>query len=593
MTASAIAKKDKELRAICSFENKGKKDFSDYYGIGYWYKVYAGFPQHLPVKLYCDHAPTLQETLLPFDISTPYKKALFHNNLKVADNKERQHFKKVYIAGSAFVHYRKMHHIEKSKNPKGTICFPLHPTAVIDVMMDYDAYMDELLQLPKKFHPFTICLYYLDIEKGVHKKFLERGFDVVTAGHMYDYRFPIRFYDFLKDKQYVTSNAYGSFVTYAIEMGIPFFFYGQTENIKLNNRGDTGIRMGVNTLNEHIHLSKKVSNYQKAEELFKIPKDTPTKEQIEFANFILGVNHQINARKLKIVLWREYYIYIINNKKNNFMKRVKRKLFSFVSPELKKLYKRKRGLSGKTEYQLLKDYPRHTKTEVTLLDRTIDIPDSASFLSMHSEIFKEGIYKFNSNSDTPYIIDGGANIGLATIYLKNRFPNAEILAFEPDEYILNFLKSNIDTFALNNVEIIEKGLWNNNTELEFVSEGADSGVLASLNKEAKVSSKISVVSLKPYLNRKVDFLKLDIEGAETIVLKDIEQQLINVDRIFVEYHSFIGKEQTLNEIIEILTNAKFRLQINSPGLYNKSPFINVSSYNNMDMQLNIFGFKVD
>lgn len=44
MTPEAIDKKDKALRAICNYKVEGKKDFSDFYGIGYWYKRYAGFP---------------------------------------------------------------------------------------------------------------------------------------------------------------------------------------------------------------------------------------------------------------------------------------------------------------------------------------------------------------------------------------------------------------------------------------------------------------------------------------------------------------------------------------------------------------------
>ena len=331
MKPTDIIKKEKELRQICAFKVEGKKDFSDHYGIGYWYKKYAGFPSHLPIRLHSDHAPSLQETLLPFDINSPYKKALFHNTLKVDDNNQKKRFKKVYIAGSAFVHYRKMHAIKRSENPEGTLCFPMHPTAVVDVLIDYDAYMDELMQLPKKFHPFTVCLYYLDIEKGLHHKFLNRGFDVVTAGHMYDEIFPVRFYDFLKTKKYVTSNVYGSFTPYAIEMGIPFFFYGQTNNIKLNNKGDKAAKMGLSTLEEYTKTGRKVSYDDKAKDLFSDFSDqveSPSKEQIKFAEHILGINHQIGSKKLKFVLWREYILWEFKHRKKKIklIKRVKQKI---------------------------------------------------------------------------------------------------------------------------------------------------------------------------------------------------------------------------------------------------------------------------
>lgn len=235
---------------------------------------------------------------------------------------------------------------------------------------------------------------------------------------------------------------------------------------------------------------------------------------------------------------------------------------------------------------------RYTETAIELKGHQIKIPDSSSFLFMYKEIFEERIYHFNTSNSKPVIIDGGANIGLASIYLKLLYPSSKILAFEPDPYIFSFLKNNTESFGFQNIELIQKGLWNNNTSLKFQTEGADAGLIATLNKTTSALVKeIEVVSLKPFLKNRVDFLKLDIEGAETIVLSDIKDELINVERIFIEYHSFVDQPQTLNEIINILTDANFRLHILSPGLSSKAPFVKINTYSNMDMQLNIFGYK--
>ncbi|MBB05374.1 MAG: FkbM family methyltransferase [Pseudooceanicola sp.] len=211
---------------------------------------------------------------------------------------------------------------------------------------------------------------------------------------------------------------------------------------------------------------------------------------------------------------------------------------------------------------------------------------------MQKEIFEQHIYKFKTKKNEPYIIDGGANIGLATIYLKLLYPSSNILAFEPDAEIFNILKKNIESYALKSVELIQKGIWKEDTTIQFKSEGADAGLIASLDKTVAATNSISVLSLKPYLNRTVDFLKLDIEGAETEVLKDIENDLGKVERIFVEYHSFVGQPQTLNVIIDILTKAKFRIYMSIPGNNSlNSPLMGLGSYCNMDFQLNIFGYK--
>lgn len=273
------------------------------------------------------------------------------------------------------------------------------------------------------------------------------------------------------------------------------------------------------------------------------------------------------------------------------VRKLKKSIRNMLPPELVTLVRRKFMSDVKSEYDYLKDFPRYRKIQISFRGRTISIPDSASFLFMQEEIFNQQIYQFATEVDKPYIIDGGANIGLATIYFKELFPNAEIIAFEPDKVIYEMLKVNLKSFGLDDVQIENKGLWDKSDVLNFNSEGADAGLVSDIYNSYDSTTSIDVVSLNDYLKKKVDFLKLDIEGSETIVLNNIKDNLDKVERIFVEYHSFVGQPQTLNEIIDILTKAGFRLHINAPGLSTKVPFIKLNTYNNMDMQLNIYGFK--
>jgi FkbM family methyltransferase len=267
----------------------------------------------------------------------------------------------------------------------------------------------------------------------------------------------------------------------------------------------------------------------------------------------------------------------------------------YISPEIKALLARKLKLGSSepaNELDILKLVPRYTETNATINGVEWQMPDSASFLSMYYEIFRKEIYKFSAKNETPYIIDGGANIGVASIYFKQLYPKAEIIAFEPDRLIFEYLESNIKSLGLELITLVNKGLWNTETVLKFKVEGADAGLLEDVdNYENANFQNVSVISLKQYLHKPVDFLKLDIEGAETVVLRDIAANLNNVERIFIEYHSFVGQEQSLNEIINILKGANFRLYISSPGLSSVSPFSEITVYKRMDMQLNIYGIK--
>lgn len=133
-----------------------------------------------------------------------------------------------------------------------------------------------------------------------------------------------------------------------------------------------------------------------------------------------------------------------------------------IAPEIIQLIKRKISFSKKVD-----EIPRYTETKVGLIGKEIIIPDNVSFNFMHKEIFEQEIYKFKTSRQEPYILDGGANIGLSTIYFKKLFPDAKIVGFEPDPNIFKILKKNIGKFNFQNIELVNKGLWNAKKELNF------------------------------------------------------------------------------------------------------------------------------
>jgi len=233
--------------------------------------------------------------------------------------------------------------------------------------------------------------------------------------------------------------------------------------------------------------------------------------------------------------------------------------------------------------------PRFTAAETNILGRPVKMVDTASFLYIFGEVFEREIYRFKAATESPRIIDGGANIGLSTIYMKQLYPQSHITAFEPDEAVYNVLKENMATFGFEDVECIRKALWNSDTSLDFLHEGADGGRFPQAGDTGRISH-VPAVSLRPYLRGPVDFLKLDVEGAETEVLQDCEDLLCNVEYLFVEYHSFANKPQTLNRIIDIMAGAGFRLHV-LPSSNSPQPFYKLSVHFGMDMQLNIFGFR--
>lgn len=215
--------------------------------------------------------------------------------------------------------------------------------------------------------------------------------------------------------------------------------------------------------------------------------------------------------------------------------------------------------------------------------------DAASYSFIYEEIFHKEIYKFKCINETPYILDAGSNIGLSIIYFKLLYPNASIVGFEPDSHVFDILDFNIKSFAFDDVHLVKKALWEKETEIDFYSEGADGGRLATLDDDKVVKVKTDLLSR--YIDRRVDFLKIDIEGAELKVLRECQPLLYLVDRIFVEYHSFSNEPQFLQEILSILAQEGFRYNVQNIGVFSSNPFLKIDEYAGMDNQLNIFCIK--
>lgn len=284
-----------------------------------------------------------------------------------------------------------------------------------------------------------------------------------------------------------------------------------------------------------------------------------------------------------------FYTSLIGKKGNNkrrILAKIKRKSFKALPSAIQARLSEKAGRTIKEakELERLKELSRYEPGKTDLFGKTVTFADGPSFYFMYQEIFKNEVYKFNSVNKEPLIIDGGANIGLSVIYFKHLYAGARVVAFEADPAIAGILEQNTRNLQLSDVEVKAVGLWSKDGTLKFQSEKADAGRIDETAEDAK---EIRVQRLRHYLDQPVDYLKLDIEGAELAVLEDSRDLLPNVKRMFVEYHNFIGKEQSLDRILAILKESGFRYYISNPGLSSGNPLVKKRNYLGMDFQLNI------
>ncbi len=231
--------------------------------------------------------------------------------------------------------------------------------------------------------------------------------------------------------------------------------------------------------------------------------------------------------------------------------------------------------------------PRYAPTSTRILGHKFIIPDPHSFIAMYIDIFENEIYRFETDRRWPLIIDCGANIGMSVLYFKRLMPDARIVAFEPDSALADVLHANLEAFGIRDVRIVKAALADQEGYIEFLTEGADAGRIAQPEDPGEIV-RVPAVRLGDHLGEPVALLKIDIEGAETDLLRDCASHLGQVERIFVEYHSFTALSQRLDELLLILKEAGFRYQILPAGVPPTRPFTRQQPIFEMDLQLNIF-----
>lgn len=248
------------------------------------------------------------------------------------------------------------------------------------------------------------------------------------------------------------------------------------------------------------------------------------------------------------------------------------------------------GLMTLRDFRAARRSPPNQRGNSRILGQDVTFADGPAFLYSVGEIFKDEVYRFNAKSNTPRIIDAGANIGLSVRYFKRLYPNATVIAYEPDTAVFEILRTN--TAHLDGIDLRQAAAWIEDTELSFFS---DTRLAGSLGMDYWGDSKVIKVKaerLRDELAKApVDFLKIDIEGAENQVLFDIEDQLDRVDNLFFEYHSEFDKPQLLGDLLNLVSRNGFRYTINGPH-GSPLPFVQ-KMREGYDLQLNISCVRPD
>ena len=142
-----------------------------------------------------------------------------------------------------------------------------------------------------------------------------------------------------------------------------------------------------------------------------------------------------------------------------------------------------------------------------------------------------------------WIIDAGANTGMAAAYFAHAYPAATVIAIEPDPGNFAVLQHNASLF--DNIVTINAALWTHDGMVDLMDPGQGSWAFRVAEDDAadagypptRAVAAVTVDAiLAEHCIEQIDLLKIDIEGGERAIFLNSDSWMPKVQAIAVELH---------------------------------------------------------
>ncbi|MCL4269497.1 MAG: FkbM family methyltransferase [Anaerolineales bacterium] len=217
-------------------------------------------------------------------------------------------------------------------------------------------------------------------------------------------------------------------------------------------------------------------------------------------------------------------------------------------------------------------YLRHQgKSKVTIDagdDARFNVRVNTSDILVIWEIWKAKVYddpRFPIQPDD-VVVDIGAHIGGFAVRAAKQAHRGKVFAYEASSKNFAMLSENRNLNNADNLHIHNVAISDHRGEMKFFMPG-DNGALGSLMQEKDSPMEIvQSMTLADILSEnrieRIDYLKLDVEGAEyDILLGCSDETLSKIQKIVLEYHEFTGHHHSHIDLVECLKSHGFQVTV--------------------------------
>jgi FkbM family methyltransferase len=182
------------------------------------------------------------------------------------------------------------------------------------------------------------------------------------------------------------------------------------------------------------------------------------------------------------------------------------------------------------------------RTEVMLpgTDIPLTLRLGTSDISVFKEIFIALEYGWVFNTAPSVIVDVGGYIGLSAAFFAHTYPEAMIIAIEPDARNYELLMHNTARFP--NVHAVHAAVWKESGTISLTDPGSGAwGLQVSESYASDTGGDlVRAVTIdeirKEFGLDRIDLLKVDVEGSEKEIFSTADSWISSVDAICIELH---------------------------------------------------------
>jgi FkbM family methyltransferase len=161
------------------------------------------------------------------------------------------------------------------------------------------------------------------------------------------------------------------------------------------------------------------------------------------------------------------------------------------------------------------------------------------------------------------VLDLGANVGFTAADLAARFPTASVVAVEMDPS--NHRQAQKNTFAFGErVRCISAAVWVHEDGVSYITDRNHDAFAVVVGDSTGPVRSVPSLTIDHLINmlpdKRVDFLKMDVEGAETVLLQpEHSAWLARVRSLNVEVHD----STALPRLRDLLVSAGFAVRLST------------------------------